>query len=61
MTDSSVLPLVFVFGIISFMLLKSREVNPWAALFLYLFGVYSAMTPMVFIVVGLVQWFLNLF
>jgi len=61
MSDSSVLPLVFVFGIISFMLVRGREVNPWAALFLYLFGVYSAMTPAIFIIVGLVQWFLGLF
>ena len=56
MSYAEVLPLFFAFGIATVILLKSREVRWWAALFIFLFGVYTALTPAVFMVTNLVQW-----
>jgi hypothetical protein len=57
----TVLPLVVVFGIITVLLVRSREVSWWAALLIFLFGVYIALTPAVFMVTNLVQWVVTRF
>jgi hypothetical protein len=55
------LPFVVVCGIISAMLVRSREVKWWAAILIYLFGFYTALTPAVYMVGGLVKWTLGRF
>ncbi|WP_181764187.1 hypothetical protein [Streptomyces albidus (ex Kaewkla and Franco 2022)] len=61
MSYAEVLPLVLVFGIITVILVRSREVSWWAAIFIFLFGVYTALTPAVFMVTNLVQWLASRF
>ncbi|WP_406343607.1 hypothetical protein [Streptomyces sp. NBC_00648] len=58
-SESSALPLVVVFGIISVLLVRSRDVRTWEAVCIGLFGVYLGQTPVLFTIDGLVTWFLN--
>ncbi|WNI31376.1 hypothetical protein [Streptomyces sp. ITFR-6] len=61
MTEDSALPLMLVFALASVLLVRSREVAWWHALLIFLFGIYTALTPIVFTVTGLVNWLLQRF
>ncbi|TFI25537.1 hypothetical protein [Streptomyces sp. 4R-3d] len=56
MSEAAALPLVAVFGIITVLLVRSREVNWWIAALIFLFGFYTSQTPAVFMVGELVNW-----
>ncbi|WHM36945.1 hypothetical protein [Streptomyces sp. BPTC-684] len=58
-SESSALPLVVVFGIISVLLVRSRDVRAWEAVCIGLFGMYLGQTPVLFTIDGLVTWFLH--
>ena len=59
MTTTSAMPLVVVFGIISVLLVRSRDVKTWEATVIGLFGFYIALTPIGWTVIGLVNWVLS--
>ncbi|MBT2387466.1 hypothetical protein [Streptomyces sp. ISL-11] len=59
MSEDAALPLVVVFGIITVLLVRSRDVRWWEALLIGLFGVYLGQTPVIFTVNGLMTWFLS--
>ncbi|MFI6860850.1 hypothetical protein ACIBKZ_13250 [Streptomyces sp. NPDC050421] len=61
MTEDAALPLMLVFGLASVLLVRSREVVWWQAGLIFLFGIYAALTPIVYTVTGLVQWLLQRF
>ncbi|MBP2404009.1 hypothetical protein [Streptomyces syringium] len=61
MTENAAFPLVLVFGIITVLLVRSRDVRWWQAVLVALFGVYIGQTPVLFTIHGLVAWFLSLF
>lgn len=61
MNEAAALPLMLVFGLGSIILVRSREVVWWQAGLIFLFGVYAALTPLVFTVTGLVEWLLERF
>ena len=48
-----------IFGIITVLLVRSRDVRAWEAVCVGLFGVYLGQTPVIFTVDGLVTWFLS--
>lgn len=45
-----------IFGIITVLLVRCRDVRAWEAVCVGLFGVYLGQTPVVFTVHGLVTW-----
>ncbi len=53
------MPLVVVLGIITVLLVRSRDVRAWEAVLIGLFGFYLAMTPMGWAVVATVNWLLG--
>ncbi|WP_165985450.1 hypothetical protein [Streptomyces sp. YIM 98790] len=55
----AVMPLVVVLGIITVLLVRSRDVRAWEAVLIGLFGFYLAMTPMGWAVVATVNWLLG--
>ncbi|MEU7135241.1 hypothetical protein [Streptomyces sp. NPDC046261] len=57
--EGSSLSLVVVFGIITVLLIRSRDVKKWEAAVIALFGLYLGQTPVVFTVHGCVTWFLS--
>ncbi|MFE2976629.1 hypothetical protein [Streptomyces sp. NPDC059258] len=59
--ELAALPIVFVFGIVTFLIVRSREVNWWIALPIFLFGFYVAQTPAVFMIGEFMNWVLALF
>lgn len=56
---SSAMPLVVVLGIITVLLVRGRDVRAWEAVLIGLFGFYTAMTPIGWAVVGVVNWLLG--
>lgn len=56
---SSAMPLVVVLGIITILLVRGRDVRAWEAVLIALFGFYTAMTPIGWAVVGVVNWLLG--
>ncbi|GGO56275.1 hypothetical protein GCM10012287_49490 [Streptomyces daqingensis] len=56
---STAMPLVVVLGIITVLLVRGRDVRAWEAVIIGLFGFYTAMTPIGWAVVGLVNWLLG--
>lgn len=48
-----------IFGIITVLLVRSRDVRAWEAVCVGLFGVYLGQTPVVFTIHGLVIWFIS--
>lgn len=56
---SMAMPLVFVLGIITVLLVRGRDVRAWEAVLIALFGFYTAMTPIGWAVVGVVNWLLG--
>ncbi|MGW1881283.1 hypothetical protein [Streptomyces sp. NPDC001970] len=59
MGEASALPLVVVFGIITVLLVRARDVRTWEALCIGLFGLYLGQTPVIFTIDGLVTWLFN--
>jgi hypothetical protein len=58
-SEGSALPLVVVFGIITVLLVRARDVRIWEAVCIGLFGVYIGQTPVIFTIDGLVTWIFN--
>ncbi|MBZ6248786.1 hypothetical protein KVH27_10305 [Streptomyces olivaceus] len=48
-----------IFGIITVLLVRSRDVRPWEALCVGLFGLYVGQTPVGLTVHELVTWFIS--
>ncbi|MFJ8346014.1 hypothetical protein ACIQ9J_06510 [Streptomyces sp. NPDC094153] len=48
-----------IFGIITVLLVRSRDVRAWEAACVGLFGLYLGQTPVFFIIHGLVTWLIN--
>jgi len=59
MTEASALPLVVFFGVVTVLLVRSREVNWWVASLIFLFGLYVGQTPALFMISGFVDWVLE--
>ncbi|MFI1966935.1 hypothetical protein ACH429_22955 [Streptomyces pathocidini] len=59
MSTGVAMPLVVVFGIITVLLVRSRDVKAWEAVLIGLFGFYTALTPIGWAVIGIVNWFLS--
>ncbi|MGW3646657.1 hypothetical protein [Streptomyces sp. NPDC000878] len=51
--------LVVVFGIITFLLVRSRDVRAWEAICIALFGLYLGQTPVSLTINGFVTWILS--
>ncbi|MCX4426963.1 hypothetical protein FNV62_23285 [Streptomyces sp. RLB3-17] len=51
--------LVVVFGIITFLLIRSRDVRAWEAICIALFGMYLGQTPVSLTINGLLTWVLS--
>ncbi|MDG9704830.1 hypothetical protein [Streptomyces sp. DH37] len=56
---SSPMPLVVIFGLVTVLLVRSRDVRPWEAVVVALFGFYLALTPVGWAVLGAVEWLLG--
>ncbi|MDF9815207.1 MULTISPECIES: hypothetical protein [unclassified Streptomyces] len=61
MSEQAALPLVVVLGIITVLMVRSREVSWWQATLIGLFGFYLALTPAVFMISELVTWIIARF
>ncbi|MFF9125309.1 hypothetical protein ACIQ8G_29150 [Streptomyces sp. NPDC094154] len=48
--------LVVVFGIITFLLVRSRDVRAWEAVCIVLFGMYLGQTPVSLTINGFTTW-----
>ncbi|MER5789009.1 hypothetical protein [Streptomyces sp. NPDC001980] len=48
-----------IFGIITVLLVRSRDVRPWEAVCVGLFGLYVGQTPVGLTVHELVTWFIS--
>lgn len=48
-----------IFGIITVLLVRSRDVRAWEAVCVGLFGVYLGQTPVVFTIHSLVIWMIS--
>lgn len=59
MTEEAAVPIALVFGIITVLLVRSRDVKTWEAVMIGLFGLYLGQTPVIFTVDGIVTWFLS--
>ncbi|MER6613595.1 hypothetical protein ACWGJT_35755 [Streptomyces xantholiticus] len=59
MTEEAAVPFALVFGIITVLLVRSRDVKTWEAVMIGLFGLYLGQTPVIFTVDGIVTWFLS--
>ncbi|GGW55139.1 hypothetical protein [Streptomyces xantholiticus] len=59
MTEEAAVPFALVFGIITVLLVRSRDVKTWEAVMICLFGLYLGQTPVIFTVDGIVTWFFS--
>lgn len=59
MSEQSAVLLAVVFGIITVLLVRSRDVKWWEAALIALFGMYVGQTPLIFAADGLVHWFIS--
>ncbi|MFI2349480.1 hypothetical protein ACH492_21000 [Streptomyces sp. NPDC019443] len=59
MTEEAAIPFALIFGIITVLLVRSRDVKAWEAVMVGLFGLYLGQTPVIFTVDGLVTLFLS--
>ncbi|MEU4213058.1 hypothetical protein AB0F13_24210 [Streptomyces sp. NPDC026206] len=59
MSEKTVLLLSVVFGIVTVLLVRSRDVKKWEATIIALFGLYIGQRPVVFTVNGLLTWLLS--
>ncbi|MFI1950690.1 hypothetical protein ACH437_02325 [Streptomyces xinghaiensis] len=53
---STTMPLVVVFGLVTVLLVRSRDLRAWEAVVVALFGFYLALTPVRFTVQAVVDW-----
>ncbi|MBM9436058.1 hypothetical protein [Actinacidiphila bryophytorum] len=53
------IPLVAVFGLVSFLLVRGRDVRAWEAVVLALFGYYLAASPVSGDISASVDWLLH--
>ncbi|WP_407287155.1 hypothetical protein [Streptomyces sp. BP-8] len=60
MSEQSAVLLALVFGIVTVLLVRSRDVKWWEAALIALFGMYVGQTPLVFAADGLVHWFISI-
>ncbi|MBF6049976.1 hypothetical protein GO001_33150 [Streptomyces sp. NRRL B-1677] len=58
-SEGSALFLALVFGGITVLLVRSRDVRWWQALLIAIFGIYIGQTPVIFTVNSLLTWFLS--
>ncbi|MEU5187207.1 hypothetical protein AB0G83_08650 [Streptomyces klenkii] len=58
-SEGSALFLALIFGGITVLLVRSRDVRWWQALLIAVFGVYIGQTPVIFTVNSLLTWFLS--
>ncbi|WP_367138165.1 MULTISPECIES: hypothetical protein [Streptomyces] len=58
-SEGSALFLALIFGGITVLLVRSRDVRWWQALLIAIFGVYIGQTPAIFTVNSLLTWFLS--
>ncbi|MFI1431651.1 hypothetical protein [Streptomyces lydicus] len=59
MSEQSAVLLAVVFGAITVLLVRSRDVKWWEAALIALFGMYVGQTPLLFAADGLVHWFMS--
>lgn len=59
MTEAAALPLVFVFGLVTVLIVRSGEVPWWMAVLIGLFGFYLGQTAANFMISDLVSWVLS--
>ncbi|ARF56345.1 hypothetical protein [Streptomyces gilvosporeus] len=59
MTEKSAVLLALVFGVITVLLVRSRDCKWWEATLIGLFGMYVGQTPLLFAADGLVRWFIS--
>ncbi|MFD3931486.1 hypothetical protein [Streptomyces sp. NPDC058614] len=59
MAEEAALPLAFVFGLATVLLVKSRDVVWWMAVLIFLFGFYVSQTAAFFTVAEFVNWVLT--
>lgn len=50
------MPLVVVFGLVTVLLVRSRDIRAWEATVVALFGFYLALTPVRWTVQAVVDW-----
>ncbi|WP_269853487.1 hypothetical protein [Streptomyces sp. RPT161] len=53
---NTTMPIAVIFGIVTLLLVRSKDVKFWEALCIGLFGFYVALTPMGWAVIGIVNW-----
>ncbi|AWW37891.1 hypothetical protein [Streptomyces cadmiisoli] len=58
-SEGAVFMFAVVFGIITVLLVRSRNVRAWEAVCVGLFGLYLGQTPVLFTVHGLVTWIIS--
>lgn len=56
MSEAVALPLVVLFGAVTVLLVRSREVRWWIAGLIFLFGFYVGQTPAFFMISEFVNW-----
>ncbi|WP_405948334.1 hypothetical protein OG588_18965 [Streptomyces prunicolor] len=61
MSDGAALSYVLFFGVITVLLVRSREVPWWVAVLIGLFGFYLGQTPAFFMISELVSWVFDRF
>ncbi|MEE6268171.1 hypothetical protein V2E29_21350 [Streptomyces diastatochromogenes] len=60
MSEQSATLLAVVFGVITVLLVRSRDVKWWEAALIALFGMYAGQTPLLFAADGLVHWVISI-
>ncbi|WP_367140515.1 MULTISPECIES: hypothetical protein [Streptomyces] len=58
-SEGSALFLALIFGAITALLVRSRDVRWWEAVLIAIFGIYLGQTPVIFTVNSLMTWFLS--
>ncbi|MER7050337.1 hypothetical protein [Streptomyces jumonjinensis] len=56
MSEYASIPFALLFGIVSVLLVRSRDVRAWQAVVITLFGIYLGQTPVVLTVDSVVNW-----
>ncbi|MFI6286463.1 hypothetical protein ACIBCM_17175 [Streptomyces sp. NPDC051018] len=56
MSEQAAIPFALIFGIITVLLVRSRDVRAWEAVAIALFGIYLGQTPVIFTVDSIVTW-----
>ncbi|WP_329019171.1 hypothetical protein [Streptomyces sp. NBC_00690] len=59
MSEQAAIPFALVFGIVTVLLVRSRDVKTWEAIAIGLFGLYLGQTPVIFTVDSVVTWFFS--